>query len=86
MAHRAGTRARALDAKPQKVTPENVEKAVEFLERTHLVGALDLQRALDATGPFVQAGEDPVLVHVGSGVPVLGQRDVDALRRQCRRR
>ncbi len=78
----AGTRVHALDAKPQKVTPENVAKAVEFLERTHLVGALDLERALDATAPAVEAAENPVLVHVGSGLPVLGQRDVDALVRR----
>ncbi|MHC4179430.1 MAG: VIT domain-containing protein, partial [Planctomycetota bacterium] len=78
----AGTRVHAFDAKPQAVTPENVDKAVEFLERTHLVGALDLGRALAATGPLVEAAENPVLVHVGSGTPVLGTRDVDALVRR----
>ena len=78
----AGTRTHALRAEPQAATPENVERAVKFLEQTHLVGALDLARALRATGPFVEAAENPVLVHVGSGVPVLGTRDVDALVRR----
>jgi ferric-dicitrate binding protein FerR (iron transport regulator) len=78
----AGTRVHAFRAKPQAATPENVERAVNFLEQTHLVGALDLERALVATGPFVEAAENPVLVHVGSGTAVLGKRDVDALVRR----
>jgi len=75
----AGTRVRAYAAKAKKATPANVAKAVRFLEQTQLVGALDLERALASAGPFVEAVENPVLVHVGSGVPILGNKDVDAL-------
>jgi len=75
----AGTRVRAYAPKAKKATPANVAKAVRFLEQTQLVGALDLERALASTGPFVEAVENPVLVHVGSGVPILGNKDVDAL-------
>ena len=75
----AGTRVRAYAAKPKRATPKNVDKAVRFLEQTQLVGALDLERALAAAGPFVAAGENPVLIHLGSGVPVLGNKEIDAL-------
>jgi tetratricopeptide (TPR) repeat protein len=75
----AGTRVHAYAAKPKKVTPKNVAGAVRFLEQTQLVGALDLERALATTGPFVSAADSPVLVHLGSGVPVLGNKEVDVL-------
>ena len=35
---------------------------MRFLDRTHLVGALDLAGALAAAGPLVDAAENPVLV------------------------
>jgi len=75
----AGTRVHALAAEPLPATPENVARAIELLDRTHLVGALDLQKALAATRAFVDAAENPVLVHVGSGIPVLGERGKDKL-------
>ncbi len=40
---------------------------------------MDLGRAFQAARPLVEAAENPVLVHVGSGLPVLGLRDLDAL-------
>ena len=82
----AGTRCGVLGAKPQAATAENVKRAVELLEQTHLVGALDLGRALDATKPLVEKAANPVLVHLGSGLPVLGQKDVDALLRRIPKR
>ena len=82
----AGTRVHALGAKPQAATAENVKRAVKLLEQTHLVGALDLGRALDATKPLVEMAANPVLVHLGSGLPVLGQKDVDALLRRIPKR
>ena len=75
----AATRVHAYEAKPQAATPANVQRAVRFLENVHLVGALDLGRAFDAARPLAEAAENPVLVHVGSGLPVLGLRDIDAL-------
>ena len=82
----AATRMHAYDAKPQTATPANVKLAVGFLENVHLIGALDLGRALDAVRPLAEAAENPVLVHVGSGLPVLGQRDVDELVQRVPRR
>ena len=75
----AATRVQAYQAKPQTATPANVKQAVRFLENVHLVGALDLGRAFEAARPLVEAAKNPVLVHVGSGLPVLGLRDFEAL-------
>ena len=75
----AATRVTAYQAKPQLATPANVRAAVQFLENVHLIGALDLGRAFDAAQPLVDAAENPVLVHVGSGLPVLGEQNLDGL-------
>lgn len=75
----AGTSVEALAGRWQVVQPENMSRAVEFLKRTHLIGALDLEQALAAIKPHVQTAGNPVLVHLGTGRPVLGQRDVPTL-------
>jgi ferric-dicitrate binding protein FerR (iron transport regulator)/tetratricopeptide (TPR) repeat protein len=70
----AGTRRRAFGKERVPATPDNIQAAVAFLDRTHLIGALDLGKALDdALGLLKNAG-NPHLVHVGSGIPVLGER------------
>jgi len=78
----AGARVREFRAKPQAAVSENVSNAFEFLERTHLVGALDLGQAFDDCRPLVETAENPVLVHLGSGLPSLGEDEVDALLRR----
>ncbi len=82
----AGTQPRVLAARqtqdssePLAATPENVKAAIERLEAVHLVGALDLAGALAATEPFVKSAKNPTIVHVGSGITVLGERRVDEL-------
>ncbi|HKI38357.1 MAG TPA: VIT domain-containing protein [Gemmataceae bacterium] len=75
----AGTRVRAFADKPRPVTPENVAEALAFLEQSHLIGALDLGQALAAAEPFLKAGKDAHLVHVGSGVAAMGERRDDVL-------
>jgi tetratricopeptide (TPR) repeat protein len=75
----AGTRVRAFAAEPKPVTPATVQAAVEFLERAHLIGALDLGQAFAAAEPFLRAGRNPWLVHIGSGLPSLGERRADVL-------
>ncbi len=75
----ANTRATQFKAQPQPATPENIAAAVEFLESTRLIGALDLDKAFAAAKPHLAAAEHPVLVHLGSGIPVLGQRQADKL-------
>jgi ferric-dicitrate binding protein FerR (iron transport regulator)/tetratricopeptide (TPR) repeat protein len=78
----AGSRVHAFAEKPLPATPENVKKAVAFLERAHLVGALDLGQALAAAGKYLKAGENPYLVHLGGGIPAVGERSADVLARR----
>jgi hypothetical protein len=74
---------------PHPATPANVRSAIDFLERTHLVGALDLGNALRVARPCQPsplAGEgtgvrETYLVHVGGGLPAMGQRSEDELLR-----
>jgi ferric-dicitrate binding protein FerR (iron transport regulator) len=74
----AGTRTRSLGpARP--VTPANADEAVRWLEGAHLVGALDLGRALAEARPLLEAAKAPHLVHVGSGVAAMGERRQDVL-------
>lgn len=75
----AGTRVRTFARELRPVTPENVQEAITFLENAHLVGALDLGRALTEAAPLLKAGQAPFLVHVGSGIAALGERRVDVL-------
>jgi len=75
----AGTRVRAFADKPRPVTAENVAEALAFLEGSHLIGALDLGQALAAAEPFLKAGANAHLVHVGSGVAAMGERRDDVL-------
>jgi Tfp pilus assembly protein PilF len=78
----AGTRVRAFADKPRPATPDNVRQAIAFLEGSHLIGALDLGGALAAAEPFLKAGKDATLVHVGSGVAAMGERRDDVLARR----
>jgi ferric-dicitrate binding protein FerR (iron transport regulator)/tetratricopeptide (TPR) repeat protein len=73
----AGTRVHAFRPGPVPVTAENVQAGIEFLEGAHLVGALDLRRALTTTKSFLKP--DAYLVHVGSGIAGMGERREDVL-------
>ncbi len=63
---------------PRPVTPQNIAAAVEFLEGTHLIGALDLGGALTEGEPFLKSADNTYLVHVGSGIAAMGERREDA--------
>jgi hypothetical protein len=78
----AGTRAAAFSQEAKPATAENARAAVEHLEGTHLVGALDLGQGLAAAAPFLRSAKNPYLVHVGSGLPVLGETKPEALVKQ----
>ena len=78
----AGTRTRSLSKEPQPATPANIQAAVAFLENTHLVGALDLGRALAEAASALKKGTNPYLVHVGSGIAAMGERRDDVLAKQ----
>ena len=75
----AGTRVHAFAANQQPVSPETIAAAVAFLDKTHLIGALDLGKAISATSKFAQAADRPVVVHVGAGIPILGERQTGKL-------
>ncbi len=75
----AGARPRSLARYRLDATPETTKRMVETLEQTHLVGGLNLQRAIDAAQPFFVAAGNPMLVHVGAGRASLGQCDPKAL-------
>jgi tetratricopeptide (TPR) repeat protein len=78
----AATRVHSFAPEPVLATPHNVQAAIEFLEGTHLIGALDLKRALATAQPFLKAGSNPYLVHVGSGIAAMGERREDVLARR----
>jgi thioredoxin-like negative regulator of GroEL len=75
----AGTRVQLLARQPQPVTPTNVAAMVAFLEDSHLIGALDLEKALGEAAPLLRAAKDPYLIHVGSGIAALGEQRTDKL-------
>ncbi|HEV3204606.1 MAG TPA: VIT domain-containing protein, partial [Gemmataceae bacterium] len=78
----AGTRVHALSSGSLLATPKNVQRALEYLDRTHLVGALDLGQALQVAETFVKGKKNPYLVHVGSGIAAIGERRENALIKQ----
>ena len=73
----AGTRPTAFRDEAIRCSANNVAAAIQHLEETHLVGALNLKKALRSCGNFVSddTERDNVLVHVGSALPVLGEND-----------
>jgi len=82
----AGTRVSAFASKPQLASAENIDKAVKFMDKAHLIGALDLGQALNTAQGLLARPQDrkanqwnPHLVHVGTGIPTLGERREDVL-------
>lgn len=83
----AATRVRRFNEKAMAVNAANTESAISWLERTHLVGALNLENALDEVSSSIQALQDDtkrksVVVHLGMGISVLGDRDANTLLKQ----
>jgi ferric-dicitrate binding protein FerR (iron transport regulator) len=77
----ANTRVKSV-AEKLPATAENIAGAVARLEKSHLIGALDLDQALKAVREVLTGEEGAYLVHVGSGVPALGERRDDLLLRR----
>jgi ferric-dicitrate binding protein FerR (iron transport regulator) len=77
----AGTYVRPFADEALTAVPENIDRAVRFLEGTQLIGALDLGRALGKAGSYLGLGKNPHLVHIGSGKTAIGQRQ-DTLARE----
>jgi ferric-dicitrate binding protein FerR (iron transport regulator) len=80
----ASTRQIAMAAAgPVPLKPERIRDVVELLERAHLVGALDLGKALKLDENIHWSDvKDPWLVHVGSGIAAMGERrDAELVKR-----
>lgn len=71
----AATTSESFRIKPVRCSKKNIQKAVDWLENVHLVGALNLEEAFSKAKPLCRSDNDTILVHVGSANPVLGQRD-----------
>jgi tetratricopeptide (TPR) repeat protein len=79
LASRRGLGLRGSESVGLPATPNNIRSAIDFLDHTRLVGALDLGHGLAAAEPILQAAGSAYLVHVGSGVAAMGERRGDVL-------
>jgi ferric-dicitrate binding protein FerR (iron transport regulator)/tetratricopeptide (TPR) repeat protein len=75
----AAARVRTFADEPRPVTAANIQAALQFLDQAHLVGTLDLAQALAAAGHLCESQASPYLIHLGSGIPALGERRDDGL-------
>ncbi|MEQ9407352.1 MAG: VIT domain-containing protein [Fuerstiella sp.] len=75
----AGAEATAFSKKSLKCSARNIEKAISHLNQTHLIGALDLQKALTKCAELCDSDAESLIVHTGSAIPVLGEQDQKAL-------
>ena len=77
----AATRSSSFKAKPVFCTAKNVESALAFLDEEPSLGALDLAEALKTAERFCRSESvENWIVHIGSGVGVIGRRDEQTLR------
>jgi tetratricopeptide (TPR) repeat protein len=58
--------------KRQPATRDNIQDALDWLDRTHLIGALDLDKALREAEAVLAGADNPHLVHLGSGITAMG--------------
>jgi len=82
----AGTSAKRWQAEAMPATADHVKAAVAFAEKSHLVGALDLEKALTAAAavcttarPAPESSVKVTLFHLGTATAALGKRDTKAL-------
>jgi tetratricopeptide (TPR) repeat protein len=75
----ADTQVRRFAPAPLPVTSENIAAALAFLDHAHLLGALDLDAGLTAAAEMLRGSRNPVLVHLGSGQAILGERRPEVL-------
>ena len=78
---RAGTQAESFRRKPAACSLENIAAAEQFLSGVAPIGALDLEQALHAVRQQARGSREVWIVHLGTGIPVLGERDDTALLR-----
>lgn len=75
----ANTRVHFFDKNARPLTRKNVDEALAWLDTCHLIGALDLNQAFEMAAPILKAAKNAHLLHVGAGVPALGERRDDEL-------
>ncbi|MBX3468039.1 MAG: FecR domain-containing protein [Planctomycetes bacterium] len=75
----ASTTPRLLTDGREPCTPDRVQAALARLERRPLLGALDLGAAWTLAREATNGATAPVLVHLGSAIPVIGERREAAL-------
>lgn len=68
------TKTKALRPKAVRNDLVAIEEVMADLEKAHLVGAFDFGAALETARPLLEAVKSPYLVHVGSGIPAMGER------------
>ncbi len=78
---RAGTQAESFRRKPVACSLENIAAADQFLSGVAPIGALDLEQALHAVRQQARGPHEVWVVHLGTGIPVLGERDDAVLQR-----
>lgn len=78
---RAGTQADTFAAKGVECSLDNVAAALQFLNEVAPIGALDLGQALKGVQQQMIADREAWIVHLGTGIPVLGERDLTTLQR-----
>lgn len=71
----ANAHVHVFDEKPRPVTAKNLAEAEKFLAKTHLIGALDLAQAFQAAAFLARQTKQPYLLHLGAGIPSMGERD-----------
>lgn len=79
---RAGTQPDLFREKPVECSLDNVAAALDFLKQVAPIGALDLSQALQSVQQQANVNRESWIVHLGTGIPVLGERDQTTLIRQ----
>ena len=79
---RAGTQPDLFQNKPVDCSLDHMAAAVQFLKQVAPIGALDLSQALQAVQSQMADSRETWIVHLGTGIPVLGERDQTTLLRQ----
>jgi tetratricopeptide (TPR) repeat protein len=59
----------------------SARQAIEALQSAHLVGALDLQAGLEVAVKLAKDAKNPHVLHIGAGIPAMGERDAGTLAR-----
>lgn len=71
----SGTESTVFSRRALKCTAKNTRRAMDHLNQTHLIGALNLQKAFRTCADLADDTRETLIVHTGSAIPVLGSHD-----------